>query len=203
MRLTRCSARLAGVLCAFLLTVAAGVPPEPDAAAPWGLARLMLALRGVKAASGRFVERKTLHMLSEPLVASGTLTYRAPDQVQKITLQPRRESMAISGDRLTIEGGPDEQVRILSLTDNPEIGAFVEGIRATLAGDETALDRFYTLRLEGNAEDWQLLLQPKAGELKQILSWIRISGSANRIRAVETQESDGDYSEMSVVEDIQ
>lgn len=203
MRLTRCSARLAGVLCAGLLTVAAGVPPEPDAAAPWGLARLMLALRQVKAASGRFVERKTLHMLSEPLVASGTLTYRAPDQVQKITLQPRRERMAISGDRLTIQDGPDEQVRILSLTDNPEIGAFVEGIRATLAGDETALDRFYTLRLAGNAEDWQLLLQPKAAKLKEILSWIRISGSANRIRAVETQESDGDYSEMSVVEDIQ
>jgi hypothetical protein len=203
MRLIERSARLAGALCAGLLTVAAGAAPAPDAAAPWGIARLMLTLSQVKAASGQFVERKTLHMLSQPLVASGRLIYLAPDQVQKITVLPKRELLAISGDRLTIEGGPDDRARSLSLTDFPEIGAFVEGIRATLAGDQAALDRFYTLRLEGNAEDWQLLLKPKAAKLKDIVSWIRIAGSGNRIRAVETQESDGDRSEMSIVEDIQ
>ncbi|MGO8917016.1 MAG: LolA-related protein, partial [Stellaceae bacterium] len=173
------SARLLGALCAGLLAVAAAPAPAP----PWGLERLMLTLRQVRAASGQFVERKTLHMLSEPLVASGTLIYVAPDQVQKITVLPRRERLAISGDRLTIEGGPDDRARSLSLRDYPEIGAFVEGIRATLAGDQATLDRFYTMRLEGNADDWQLLLQPKAAKLKDIVSWIRISGGGNRIRA--------------------
>lgn len=203
MRLIERSARLLGALCAGLLTLAAGAAPAPDAAAPWGIARLMLTLSQVKAASGQFVERKTLHMLSEPLVASGTLLYVAPDQVQKITVLPKRERVAIAGDRLTIEGGADDRARSMSLADYPEIAAFVEGIRATLAGDQAALDRFYALSLEGNAEDWQLLLQPKAAKLRDIVRWIRITGSGNRIRAVETQESDGDRSEMSIVENVQ
>ncbi|HXZ02371.1 MAG TPA: LolA-related protein [Stellaceae bacterium] len=194
--------RLAGALGAGFLIVAADVAPAPEAA-PWGLERLMHGLHQVKAASGQFVERKTLHMLSEPLVASGTLIYVAPDQVQKITVLPKRERLALSGDRLTIDGGPEDRPRSLSLADYPEIGAFVEGIRATLAGDQAALERFYTLQLEGNAEDWRLLLRPKASALKDIVGWIRIAGSGNRIRLVETQESDGDRSEMSVVEDIQ
>lgn len=205
MRVIRRPARHAGALCAFFLMTATvtAAAPAPEAAAPWGLPRLMLALRQVKAASAQFVERKTLHMLSEPLLASGTLIYVAPDQVQKITVLPKRERLAISGDRLTIEGGPDDRARALSLAEYPEIGAFVEGIRATLAGDQAALDRFYTLRLDGSAGDWRLLLQPKAAKLKDIVSWIRISGSGNRIREVETQESDGDHSDMSIVEDVQ
>lgn len=194
MRLINRSARVTIVLCAALFTPAA-------APAPWGLSALMLSLRQVKAASGQFVERKTMHMLSEPLVASGTLLYVAPDQVQKITVLPKRERLVVDGDRLTMDGGPDERSRSLSLADYPEVGAIVEGVRATLAGDLATLEQFYTLRLDGNADDWQLLLQPKQAKLKEIVSWIRITGAGNRIRTVETQESDGDRSDMSIVED--
>ena len=184
-------------LGAILAAPAAGAEPQA-----WGLPQLMTSLGRVKSASAQFVEHKTLHLLSAPLVSSGTLLYVAPDQVQKITVLPQRERMALSGDMLTLEGGPDDRSRSLPLSSYPQIGAFVEGIRATLAGDLPGLERFYAVTLRGDAAAWQLLLQPKDPALRKTVEWIRIAGSQDRITAVETQEGDGDHSTMSVAEDI-
>ena len=188
--------------CAGLLTAAAEAQQATAPSPSWGLAQLMQSLRQVKSASGQFVERRTLHVLTEPLVVSGTLLYVAPDQVQKITVSPKRERFALSGDTLTIEEGPDARSRTLSLADNPEIGALVEGIRATLAGDMSQLNRLYTVHLDGNAAEWRLSLEPADPKLTQFVKAIRIAGSDNRIRTVETEDSDGDRSEMRIVEDV-
>src|SRR5690348_14838656 len=134
------------VLAGFLVLATA---PPVGAQAGWGLPQLMATLAHVKSASAQFVERKTLRVLEAPLVSSGTLLYVAPDQVEKITVLPERERIAISGDKLTIEGGTSDRPRTLSLANAPEIAAFVESIRATLAGDLPALDRFYRVELAG------------------------------------------------------
>ncbi len=168
----------------------------------WGLPQLMATLARVKSASAQFVERKTLRVLEAPLVSSGTLLYVAPDQVEKITVLPERERIAISGDKLIIEGGSGERPRTLSLANAPEIAAFVESIRATLAGDLLALDRFYRVELAGGPASWRLDLTPRAEKLAQLVHRIRISGSGEKITAVETDEGDGDRSEMSVAEDV-
>jgi hypothetical protein len=190
-------------LSAGLLTSPAWADQAPGAAPSWGLAQLMQGLGEVKAASSQFVERKTLHMLSEPLVASGTLQYVAPDQVEKITLSPKHERLAIKGDTLTLEGGTEDRTRTVSLKEYPEIEGIVEGIRATLAGDLPALNRFYAVHLQGDDQAWQLVLEPKEARLQKLIASIRIFGSGNIIRAVETAEADGDHSEMSVVEKLQ
>ena len=188
---------------AWLLAIAASPAQTAHAQqSPWGVGELMRSLHQVKSASGQFVERRTMEVLTEPLVASGTLLYVAPDQVQKITISPKRERFALSGDTLTIEGGDEDRTRTMSLADNPEVGAFVEGIRATLAGDLPQLSRLYTIHLDGSAADWQLSLQPIDAKLTQYIKSIRIAGSDNRIKLVETQEGNGDRSEMRIVEDV-
>lgn len=197
----RLSLALVIALCAALAAPAAAQQPKTPPSS-WGLPQLMASLRQVKTASGRFVERKTLHVLNEPLTTSGTLLYVAPDQVQKITASPQRERLALSGDSLTIEGGPDGRRRTMSLSSYPEVAALVQGIRATLAGDLTTLERFYTVKLDGNPASWQLLLQPREARLQKVVQWIRIGGSADRIRTVDTEQGDGDHSEMSIVEDV-
>ena len=190
------------VICAGLLALPAGAAKAANAAPEWSIQQLMLGLQQVKSASGQFVERKTLHVLSEPLTASGTLLYVAPDQLQKITVSPQRERLAVNGSTLIMEGGPENRTRTLSLTDYPEIGAFVEAIRGTLAGDLPALTRFYSVKLEGDAADWRLLLQPKEKKLQDFVKQVRITGSDNKIRRVEIEEGDGDHSEMRIVEDV-
>ncbi|HUN52734.1 MAG TPA: LolA-related protein [Candidatus Sulfotelmatobacter sp.] len=187
--------RLSVLLAAGLLST--GIA---SAQGTWGITQLMQSLAQVKAASSRFVERKTLHMLSEPIIASGTLRYVAPDEVEKLTLSPARERLVVKGDSLTFEGGSPAQSRTMSLAANPEVAAIVEGIRATLAGDLATLDRFYRVQLSGNAGDWQLSLEPKQPAVQKFISSIRIAGAGNAIRSVATTETDGDYSTMSVVE---
>jgi outer membrane lipoprotein-sorting protein len=204
MRLRRLSARLVVGFCVWgWMFGSAAAAQEPDAAGPaWGLPQLMLSLARVRSASAKFVERKTVRMLDAPLVSTGTLNYVAPDRMTKVTLSPRPETVVLDGDEVTIEGGPDGQTHTFSITDYPQIGGLVEGIRATLAGDLPALERYFDVRLSGRASDWQLLLQPKDDALARLVTSIRILGRENRIHRIETDQSDGDRSEMTIVEGV-
>lgn len=186
-------------LTAATPVAAAGSAP---AAGDWGLLQLMREMAQVKSASAQFTEWKTMHMLSAPLQTSGTLGYVAPDHIQKITVTPVSERFALDGDKIVMDGGPDRQVHEFSLAAEPQIGSLVEGIRATLAGDLPTLERFYTVQLTGGPTDWQLLLQSKNTDLARFVKWIRIHGGGNRIDTIATASSDGDHSEMSIVEDV-
>lgn len=204
MGLGRFAVRLLATLGAGLAASATPADAQPAIpAAGWGLPQLMQTLARVKSASAQFTERKTVRMLNAPLVTSGTLTYVAPDHMQKVTLSPTHEHFALDGDQVTITGGPQNDTHTFSVNDYPQIGGLVEGIRATLAGDLAALDRFYAVQLSGNPSDWQLLLKPKNDELTRVIKWVRILGSNDHIRSIQTEESDGDQSDMVIVENVQ
>jgi hypothetical protein len=89
----------------------------------------------------------------------------------------------------------------MALPDYPEIGAIVEGIRATLAGDGDTLSRFYAVSLQGSLPGWILLLQPRDPKVQAMVSSIRISGRNDQIDTIETFETGGDRSVMTVQPD--
>ncbi len=198
--------RAAGVAIVALAAVMLGAL-APSAAraetAAWDVGALMRALGEVKTSRAHFVERRYLHMLSEPLKASGTLSYVAPDKLQKVTLEPKPETLVVDGDTLTVERAADgqPQSRRFSLQDHPEMFAFVESIRATLAGDLTMLNHFYTVSLAGSATGWQLALEPREARMRELVKQIRIAGSERSIHTVDTEERDGDRTEMIILED--
>ncbi len=161
----------------------------------------MLDLRAVKIAKAKFVEQKYLRILSEPLESSGTLFYIAPYRLEKYTERPNLESLVVDRDKLTIVSDQGRRRRTLVLQDYPQIWAFVESIRATLAGDLPSLRRFYDVDLEGNAEAWQLLLRPSDPKTREMVQSIRIDGRKNSLRSIEIREADGDRSVMTVVPD--
>ena len=158
----------------------------------------MQSLAQVKTARGNFVERKYLSILSEPLEFSGTLIYTAPGRLEKNTLLPKAESLLLVDEQLTIENKAKNQRRTLVLPEYPVIWAFVEGIRSTLAGDLNTLSRFYRVKLEGNAEQWRLLLNPVEPKMQAVVQEIRISGSKDWINTIEIIEAAGDRSVMTV-----
>jgi hypothetical protein len=191
-------------LCAAC-SILQGASAERATAQPvagWGLPRLMQSLSQVPSSSARFAERQTTHMLTTPLMTSGTLRYVAPDWLQKTTTSPLSERFVLDHGQVTITGGADNQTHVFSLTDYPQIGGLVEGILATLDGNLPILDRFYRLRLSGSSQAWELLLQPKDAALARFIAWIRIGGDDNRINVIDTQDHNGDHSEMSIVEDV-
>ncbi len=188
-------------LLALLAASAGGALAQP-AAANWGLAPLMREMATVRAASASFTERKTMRMLSTPLVTAGSLSYAAPDYLRKTTVAPVPESFILDHGLVTFSGGPDGQTQHFSLNADPRIGGLVEGIRATLAGDLPALERFYSVRLSGEAGNWQLLLRPKNPQAARMIRWIVIRGAGDRLEELDTASGDGDHSEMSISETV-
>jgi outer membrane lipoprotein-sorting protein len=181
---------------AFTLRVpAAGA----QGAAPFDLAHLMARFATVKSASAQFVERRYLHFLKAPLIAKGVLIFTAPNRLEKKTLEPAAENMVIDGDTLTVQR--EGQTQTLSLSAYPQIGAFIEGIRATLTGDAASLQRIYQADLQGNANGWLLQLQPRDPAMQAVMRSISISGSGSVIDRIQTIEHDGDRTDLRITED--
>ncbi|MEZ5585122.1 MAG: LolA-related protein [Candidatus Competibacteraceae bacterium] len=162
----------------------------------WDLNQLMHTLAQVKAMNARFQERKELAVLAEPLLLAGTLRYQAPHYLQKHTLQPHEERYTVDQDWLTIE--TSEGQRNLYLPGHAEVGALVEAIRATLAGDLTNLERYYRLQLQGSPSAWTLRLEPLNKQMAEYVSAIIFQGQGERVLNVETLESGGDRSVMTI-----
>ena len=179
----------------------AAVAAESSDPAAWDVQRLMRELAQVKTANARFLERRHLGILTAPLESSGTLVYIAPDRLEKHTLRPRPESLVLERNELTVESKERNQRRTLVLQDYPVIWAFVESIRATLAGDLPALSRFYQVGLDGGERQWRLSLIPSDPRMQDVVSEIRISGDSSWINAIEMIETGGDRSVMTIIRD--
>jgi hypothetical protein len=173
----------------------------PALACAWDVDELMRQLATVEHSQGRFVERKYLKVLKQPLELTGTLSYTRPGQIEKRTLKPKPETLTVVGDTLTLDNPARKQHRVLKLQDYPVLWGFVESIRATLGGDLKALQRFYRVELEGDANRWRLFLAPNDSKMGEVISLIRIEGSQARVDTIEMQEARGDRSVMKIYEE--
>ena len=167
-----------------------------SANAAWDLQQLMQNLSQNKSGQATFVEKKYIAVLDKPVQSSGDLLYTAPDRLEKRTLKPKPESMLVNGNELVVERG--RQKHRVQLQNYPELAAFIDSIRGTLAGDLKALERNYQLSLEGTAERWTLQLVPVGEKMRVVVQHIRISGIADDVRSVEITQADGDRSLMTI-----
>ena len=189
------------LLCLASISFAHAEDEASAAAESWGLPQLMQTLAQVQSAQATFKERKYLAVLIAPLDASGTLLFRAPDHLEKHTLKPREESLVLDQGVLTIDSKARNIKRTLVLQEYPAVWAFVESIRSTLAGDLPTLQRFYKIRLKGNAGKWSMRLIPLDNRTRLMMSEIVISGRRARVTSIETFEPNGDHAVMTVVEE--
>ena len=164
--------------------------------AAWDLTQLMQALAQNKSGHASFVETKYISLLDQPMESSGELLYTAPNRLEKRTLKPRPESLLIENGALTVERG--KRRRVLRLQDYPELVAFTESIRGTLAGDMAALKRVYNLDLEGSEERWTLTLRPIETRMLNVVERIRIGGNRAEVRSIEIEQADKDRSVMRI-----
>ena len=131
-------------------------------------------------------------------VLKGSLVYQRPDRLEKNVLAPYDERTVIAGDSVTIEHRTLKQTRRFSLASSAAISAFVASIRAPLAGDRAALERHYSVGLEGRQESWTLTLTPRDPKLASLVKRIQIGGAAERLRRIDVEEATGDRSVMLV-----
>ncbi|MBE7426901.1 MAG: outer membrane lipoprotein carrier protein LolA [Ideonella sp.] len=178
--------------CLAIAALLAALPAR--AAIDFDALMAMLAQR--KAGEARFVEERTVSGLDQPLRYSGTLSFSAPDRLERVTLTPRRESFVVDGNQVTLQRG--ERVRHLTLDSLPEMATMVAALRGTLAGDGTVLHRYFETTVQGSAARWALTLVPLDHQLLGTVRLLRIDGMHGDVRVVDLQLADGDRSVTTI-----
>jgi hypothetical protein len=189
------SRRLA--LAALLLL---GASAATLAAPPPAFDELLALLKQRQHGHVSFTEVHTLAMLREPLTSSGELFYEAPDHLEKRTLKPTPESLVLEHGVLRAQRG--HRTRVIEVADFPEVAPFVESIRATLAGDRAALERYFEIDFEGDLAHWTLRLKPKDAAVARSVADITLSGTRDVIATVAIRQRDGDHSLITIGPEI-
>ena len=167
-----------------------------SAACAFDLAELMALLAQKRSGEGSFVEQRFVKGLDQPLHASGTIGFVAPDRFTRNTVEPRAESMLVEGNNVTMKRGG--RSRSITLDAVPELAAIVEAVRGTVTGNAATLQRYFKPALGGNAEQWILDLTPIETRLYNLVRIVRISGRRSDVLSVEVQLADGDRSMMVI-----
>jgi hypothetical protein len=166
--------------------------------APGELGELMRQLAERRHGEVSFVEQHFLKLLKHPAESYGELTYDAPDRLEKRTVEPRPETLTLTGDVLNVVRGG--RTRTLELKAYPALVPFIESIRATLAGDLPTLQRLFTIDFAGTVAGWRLTLTPRDAQVAKTVSRVRIEGAGSTLTTVEILETDGDRSLMTLRE---
>jgi hypothetical protein len=195
--MTRRAFGLFMLACFCAATGATGTAARAAAAAPVGdLDEVMRLLAMRRHGRVEFIEQHFLAVLKHPIESSGELRYEAPDHLEKRTVLPRPENVVLDGGVVTVERG--EHRRVLDLHRYPQIQPFIESIRATLAGDRSALERVFHLEFAGTVQRWSLTLNPLDHRLARIVQVVQIDGSRDQLLRVEIRQPDGDRSLMTL-----
>jgi hypothetical protein len=176
-----------------ILLLVAGIA---RAAPVFDLARLMELLAASPSGEVPYVEKKFSALLSEPVVSSGTLSYRRPDVVEKNMQAPRQESLRIAGGEITVTRNGTQ--KRMALSGEPLLAAFAASLRGVLSGNAALLDEYYRLALGGTEGDWKLEMTPIDEQIARYVEKIVVSGSGGRVRSIEVREAGGDRSVLTV-----
>ena len=181
-----------------LLLASALLVPTLSQAADWTLDTLMQALARHPANRATFVETKTLAMLDAPIESSGELRFAAPDFLEMRTLKPKRQTLILQANQVTLE--MDGRSHQFDLRDHPDVAVLINSIRATLNGDRKALQRDYTTTLDGTAASWELTLSPVDAKARARVRRIQIGGKQGQVQTIAVLQADGDSSLMTIHE---
>jgi outer membrane lipoprotein-sorting protein len=167
----------------------------------WDLEALMQSMAQVPSSQARFVETRHVALLTRPLELKGSLSYERPHRLSKHVESPVDEILSVDGDALTLVNKTKGEQRVVSLREQPAAGALVASVRATLAGDLAELERHYQAGLTGARAAWSLRLVPRDPQVRRFLEAITLAGADARLLRIETLETSGDRSLMTILHD--
>jgi outer membrane lipoprotein-sorting protein len=162
------------------------------------LQTLMDRLAAVNTTRVSFLEIRDSVWLEKPIQIKGTLSYHAPDVLEKHTTEPLNERFIARGDIVSVERVVKEKIqrKEISLNDFPPLKPFIISLRATLAGDLSTLKQHYQIKLKDNSPGWRLLLEPTDSNIRKRVKEITIDGKQDHIDVITIIEASGDSSKM-------
>jgi outer membrane lipoprotein-sorting protein len=165
----------------------AGAPVESPTPT---LEALMAGMAETSGVWARFVERKQVALLSEPIETRGTLVFVPPDRLRRSTAEPSRSELVIAGDRFAFhdEAGSDA----VDLSASPLARQFVENFIVLFNGDLAKLRESYEAEFTAQGAKWSLALRPRRRPLSDLIERITLVGTGPLLRSMEMLEKDGD-----------
>ena len=164
---------------------------RPAWAAEPTLEAVMRGLASVRERRSRFTENKVIPELELGQPNEGTLSWQAPDRLEKHTTWPIDEVVTVHAGRLRYERRDRGVKRDFALGEQPEMQALVEAVRGTLAGDLAALRRHYNVAFTAEAAGWRMVLTPLSLRLLGAVQRITVTGIGTELREVETAGGGG------------
>jgi outer membrane lipoprotein-sorting protein len=137
-------------------------------------------------------------LLKRPLHSSGELFFDAPDRLEKKTLQPAAQDLIVEGEVLTMVRGKHHMS--MQLSDYPQLRPLLTGLRATLAGDRSTLEKNFQLAMTASGPTWTLSLRPLASETAPVYERIEIRGTEGNVQGVTLERANGERTTMSLTE---
>lgn len=141
---------------------------------------------------GQFVQQRFLKSLSKPMTTSGTFALMPQKGLLWQMQKPFDHTLRVRSDGIMQWNGkqwlnPQQN----KMAQNQQIQLFLD----LLGGNTQGLEKQFTLKLEGDEQQWTLQLTPKTAIMKQIFSQIIISGD-EVVRQIELHEKQGDRTLM-------
>ena len=162
----------------------------PAAATAFDLTELMASLARVDRSVVGFEETRHFAVLASPIVRRGTLQYVRPDRLEMNVVTPFPETTQILGSRIRVESADSR--REWDLAGQPVALAWIEAVRASLAGDAVSLSRQFRILLTGTAAAWEMRLEPLDERVAAALKRVDVRGRAAQIVTVEILDAQGD-----------
>lgn len=172
------------------LSLALLAPALALADAEFGLDALLARMASTRGVALRFVERRDVALLVEPLESRGRLYFVPPERMARFTSEPAFSSLLVEGAALRFRESRDGPE--FDLSGSPTARAFVENILAVFSGDRARLERLYRTELRGDSEAWELVLHPRRPPLARFLEAVVLRGDAEGMREMEVRDADGD-----------
>ncbi len=188
----------------LVLVVMFGMVPWLPAAAQTEsdklLAQVLAAVSAKPLDATPFFERKISALFARPLESKGTLSFKPPGVLEKITTSPIRERVSVANDAITIQSG-EAAAKIVRLEGQPTLQAFAQGVRAVVAGDIKPIRQYFEPQMTGSFNQWNLRLLPIDSAMKRVLKQIVVTGQGAQVRLIETTEISGDVNELTLLAD--
>jgi hypothetical protein len=185
---------LLSALTSVLLAAGAAFAEAPDAQLDSILASLAKRRHG----HALYSEQIDSALFKRPLHTSGELLFDAPDRLEKKIMQPAAEDLLVEGDVLTIARGTHRTT--MRLSDYPQLSPLLNGIRATLAGDRSMLEKNFQVAVKTSGPDWELTLQPLPADTKPVYQRIQIRGVGGSVASVTLERATGERTTMTLSE---
>lgn len=157
-------------------------------------AQLAQQLAVAEVVRGEFVQEKHLRSLAMPLSSRGQFVLSKQLGLLWKVQQPFAKTYRIDGQGVSLLADNVWQTQPGQNVAARQSQLFL----AVLQGDQRALEADFTLQLQGNAEQWQLQLLPKAVFLQHIFKVIEIHGGA-LVERIELHETQGDRTVMRML----